>query len=66
MDRKQAQQAVDDAMADSFKTLFGVLVQAFQSDTGHDEALSRFEKGLAVRDEAHSKATSAVERIFPE
>lgn len=66
MERKQAQQAVDDAMADSFKTLFGVLVLALQSDPGHDEALARFEKGLAVRDEAHSKATAAVERIFPE
>lgn len=67
MTRQQAQQAVDDAMADGVKKAFGVLVLAFiGSDIGHEEALKRFETGLAIHDEAHSKATAAVERIFPE
>lgn len=66
MDRKQAQQAVDDAMADGIKKLFGVLVQALMADGGHEDALKRFETGLHVHDEAHSKASAAVERIFPE
>lgn len=66
MTRAQAQQAVDEAMADGVKRLFGILTLAFMSDTGHGEALERFEKGLGVHDEAHSKATAAVERIFPE
>lgn len=66
MNLRQAQQAIDDAMADSFKVLFGTLVTALTSDAGHDEALRRFEAGLHIRDEAHARATAAVERIFPE
>lgn len=66
MTRQQAQQAVDDAMVDGVKRLFGILALAFMSDNGHGEAIERFEKGLNVHDEAHAKASSAVERIFPE
>lgn len=66
MTRAEAQRAVDDAMADGIKKSFGILALAFMADTGHDEALKRFEKGLAIHDEAHSRATAAVERIFPE
>lgn len=67
MTRAKALEAVDEAFADGIKRLFAMLVTSLTTDEHHpDEALNRFTHGVAAHDDAHSRASSAVEKIFPE
>jgi hypothetical protein len=66
MTRQRAEDAIDAAFDDGIKRLFGVLVLNLTADAGHEEAVKRFASGVGILDEAHAKASEAVERIFPE
>jgi hypothetical protein len=65
MKRSDAQKAIDEAFADGLKHLFSVLVQNLESDARKD-AVSMFLKGMSFHDEAHAKASAAIDKIFPE
>lgn len=66
MTRAKAQEAIDSAFADGVRHLFAVLVSALINKEDTDAAVRRFSAGIAVHDEAHAKAASTIEKIFPE
>jgi hypothetical protein len=65
MKRADAQKAIDEAFAEGLKHLFVVLVQNLQGEARRD-AENHFMAGIAFHDEAHAKASTAIDRIFPE
>ena len=64
MKRADAQKAIDEAFAEGIKRLFDFLVENLEVET--PEALKRFTNGIAKHDEAHTKASAAIDKIFPE
>jgi hypothetical protein len=64
MKRADAQKAIDDAFADGLKLLYERLVSNIEEQPP-TEAVKEFMAGLSKRDEAHSLASAAVEKIFP-
>jgi hypothetical protein len=65
MKRAQAQKAIDHAFADGLKRLF-MMLETNLLDQNEKSAMARFEKGLAKFDQAHSLASSVIEKVFPE
>lgn len=66
MTKAKAQSAIDEAFTDGLKMLFGVMVSNLGLAQTRDDALIRFERGVSIHDDAHSKASVAIDRIFPE
>lgn len=66
MNRSAAQQAIDAAFADGIRKLFTVLVTGLEGKDRPEDIVGRFERGIHVHDEAHARATSAIDKIFPE
>lgn len=64
MKRAQATAALDDAFADSVKTLFNGLVTNLIDGT--EDAAGKFHAGIARRDEAYAIASRELDAIFPE
>lgn len=65
MNRADAMRAIDDAFADGLKKMFAVLVDGLiEGETS--KAIKAFTGGLSFHDEAHAKASAAIEQIFPE
>jgi hypothetical protein len=64
MTRDKAIAAVDEALAQSVRDLFDVLVRNLVAQ--EPDAPARFHKGMAFRDQAYSTAIAEVEKIFPE
>lgn len=65
MTRAEAQKAIDEAFADGLKRMFAVLVNGLEEGEP-TRAMKNFTNGLAIHDDAHSKASAAIDKIFPE
>jgi hypothetical protein len=65
MKRADAQNALDDAFGDGLKGLYERPVSNIEEQSPVD-AVKEFTQGLSKRDEAHSLASAAVDKIFAE
>lgn len=64
MTRARAIQALDDALGDSVKQLFNVLVMNLLANDA--AAPGKFHNGMAVRDDAYAIGLREIETIFPD
>ncbi len=65
MKRAEAQKAIDEAFTDGLKNLFSMLERNLLQQ-GETTAVSEFERGVAKYDQAHTIATSVIEKVFHE
>lgn len=66
MTRAKALEAVDAALADGVKKLFGVLVSNVLAGEDPEGCARRFGAGLAFHRDARAKAAAEIEKTFPE